>query len=181
MKIKKVYLWTQKIRPGHEEVTNYFPEMNSNTQDGFTATSSSLLNSTYIPYFAFLNRTWSPQAQPDKVFHSSSIWSWVVAWSQIQCPQKIQPTKIRIASRKADISGNQRPIRAFTLKWSNDWTNYTSILTQTGLQNSRWSYTTSNVLERDIPTSDAYQYLRLEVTSNGNYVAFNYWNIDWIK
>lgn len=174
-KVKNIYLWESA-----QEVTNYFPEMNSNTQDGFTATSSSLLNNTYYPYFAFFNWQGGTAATTDKVFHSSSIWSWAVAWSQIQCPVKVQPTKIRIASREVSQSVNQRPIRAFTLKGSNDWTNYTSILTQTGLQNSRWSYTTSNVLERDIPTSDAYQYLRLEVTANSSYVAFNYWNIDWI-
>ena len=177
MKIKKVYLGTHQIRPEHQEVTNYFPEMNSNTQDGFTATASTLY-SGYYPYYAFYNYTGT--TTPERVFHSTQINAWNTAYSMIQCPNSIQPTKIKIASRVADSRVNQRPIRAFTLQGSNDWTNFTDIITQTWLQDSRWSYITSNVLEWSITNSSKYTYFKLVVTANSNYVAFNYWNIDWI-
>jgi hypothetical protein len=155
-----------------------FPQMSSDSEWWYTATSSSLLNSSYHPYFAFYNWTWS-MITNDPVFHSSKILAWNTAYSMIQCPNSIQPTKIKIASRVADNQTNQRPIRAFTLQWSNDWTNFTDIITQTWLQNSRWSYSTSNVLEWDIANSSRYTYFKLIVTANDNYVAFNYWNIDW--
>ena len=178
MQIKEVYFWNTQVygyNPWPTAVTNYIPQMVSNSQNGYIATSSEQFESRPA-YDAFYVETvsWSNEKQ----FHSTKIYAGNTARSQIQCPDNITVTKIKIASRKADTSINQRPIRAFTLQWSNDWTNFTDLLTQTNLASTRWNYSTSNEQERTVTTNTAYQYYKLVVTANGDYVAFNYWNID---
>lgn len=160
--------------PASQQVTNYVPQMTANTQDWYTATCSTQLSSDFYAWMAFYVSTqWSSYS-----FHSNAIWSWNRWWSQIQLPKWIIVNKIEIWARKNESSSNLRPIGAFSLKWSNDWSTWTEIKAVSWLWSSWsiWSVQSWNITGQ----TTAYTYLKLEVQAYSSYVAFDYWNIDWV-
>lgn len=161
--------------PTSQQVTNYVPQMTANTQDWYTATSSTQLSDVQ-PWMAFYVSTqWG---SPTYGFHSNAIWSWNRWWSQIQLPKWIIVNKIEIWARRNESSTNLRPIGAFSLKWSNDWSTWTEIKAVSWLWSSWsiWSVQSWNITGQ----TTAYTYLKLEVQAYSTYVAFDYWNIDWV-
>ena len=149
----------------------YIPQMTANTQDWFTATCSTQLNSWFQPRRAF----YESQDSEDLAFHSNSIGSWNWAWSEIQMPDTIIVTNLKIRARNADSIGNLRPMQAFTLKGSNDWSTWTEIYSASWLSWSIWE-----IKEWDITGQNtAYTYLKLEIQASSSYVAFDCWNVAW--
>lgn len=161
----------KQVRPGITE--NYIPQMTANTQDGFTATSSSQLSSWFQPRYAFyVSEEWGI----DYSFHSNNIGAWNRAWSEIQMPNSIIVSKLTIWARKNVNSYDLWEIRAFNLLWSNDGSTWTNIYSESWLWSS---WTVWEVKSWDITgQTTAYQYLKLEVQANRQYVAFDFWNVD---
>lgn len=151
----------------------YIPQMTANTQDGFTATSSTLLNSWFQPRMAF----YESQGSETIPFHSNSVGSLNRAWSEIQMPNSIIVSKLKIWARKNVNDYDLRPISAFNLLGSNDWSNWTNIYSESWLWSS---WTVWEVKEWDITGQNtAYTYLKLEIQANRQYVAFDCWNVAW--
>lgn len=167
--ISKVYLGSTQVRPTPS--IWYIPQMTANTQDGFTATSSTLLNSWFQPRMAF----YESQGSENIAFHSNSVGSWNRAWSEIQMPNSIIVSKLKIWARKNVNDYDLRPISAFNLLGSNDWSNWTNIYSESWL-----SWTVWEVKEWDITGQNtAYSYLKLEIQATNTYVAFDCWNVAW--
>lgn len=161
----------KQVRP--DTIENYIPQMTANTQDWFTATSSTQLGSSFQPRDAFyVSEEWGTSYP----FHSNSIGAWNRAWSEIQMPNSIIVSKLTIWARKNEDTYNLWEIRAFNLLWSNDWSTWTNIYSESWLWSS---WTIWEVKSWDITgQTTAYQYLKLEVQANRQYVAFDFWNID---
>ena len=169
-----MYIWNQKVRPTNISVENYVPQMTANTQDWFTATCSTQINSSFQPRHAFFVSTeWGTNHE----FHSSNIWSWNRAWSEIELPEAITVNKVTIWARKNVDSYNVREIRAFNLLGSNDGNTWTNIHSESWL----WSdWNVGTVLDWNITwQTDSYTYLKLEIQANRQYVSFDFWNISW--
>lgn len=158
-----------------EQKTKYVPQMTVNTQDGYTATSSTQIWGDAQAWCAFFVST---QWGTDYPFHSPSIWAGNWAWSEIQLPEWIVVNNIEIWARKNESTSNLRPIAAFSLKWSNDWNTWTELKTVSWLWNS-WSIWSVQNWDIEWQTT-AYTYLKLEVQAKNSYVAFDYWNINWV-
>ena len=169
-KLRWMYIWQQKVRPNITE--NYVPQMTANTQDWFTATCSSQLNSSFQPRNAFfVSEEWGT----NYCFHSNGIGAWNRAWSEIEMPNSIVVSKVTIWARKNEASVNLWEIRAFNLLGSNDGSNRTNIHSESWLWSS---WTIWEVKEWNITwQTAAYTYLKLEVQANRSYVAFDFWNI----
>ena len=147
------------------------PQMTQSPQDWFIATCSTQLSSGFAWWNAFFVST---QWWTNYCFHSNQIGAWNWWWSMIQLPRKAKPTHLEIGARKNETSNNLRPIRAFELQGSNDWTNFTTIFSQSWLWNSR---SIGSVKSWDFTNNNSYLYFRLRVQANSSYVAFDYWNI----
>lgn len=160
----------KQVRPD-TTINNYIPQMTANTQDGFTATSS--WQYRWDPRYAFYVSTeWGT----DYPFHSPSIGAWNRAWSGIQMPNSIIVSKLTIWARKNVSTYDLWEIRAFNLLWSNNWSTWTNIYSESWLWSSWtvWEVKSWNITGQ----TTAYKYLKLEVQANRQYVAFDFRNID---
>lgn len=162
----------------NEEASDYLgclpiPQMTSASQDWFIASTNS-------QHSAWTSPTWwgaffvSTQWGTNHCWHSQQIWAWSRAYSQIKLPKKSVARHLEIWARKNETATNLRPIRAFTLQGSNDWTNFTTIKSVDGLGSS-WSI--GSIKTRDLDNSTSYLYYRLNVQAHQQYVAFDYWQI----
>ena len=168
------------IIESNDEAYEYFgalpiPQMTQNSQDWYIATESTQLSSDFQPWYAFYKSIQWQSYDPNPCFHSPSIWSWNRAWSMIELPRKSKPNKILIGARRNETSANLRPIGAFELQWSNDWTNFTTIFSKSWLWNT-WSIWSDQ--QRTFENNNSYKYFRLRVQAYQQYVSFDYWNLE---
>ena len=149
------------------------PQMTSASQDWFIASTDSQHQAWTAPswFWAFFVST---QWWTNYCWHSLQIWAWNRAYSQIELPISSAATYLEIWARKNESSNNLRPIRAFELLWSNDWTTFTSIFSQSNLWSS-WSIW--SVKHWTFTNTKRYKYYRLRMQAHQQYEAIDYWNI----
>lgn len=128
------------------------PVMNSNSMNGYIATSSSILSGTYANWKAFdrtINNyedTWIARPNTDSSGNCDE-------WLQIQLPEAKKANRLQLVGRN---SFNNRSPKDFTLQASNDGENWDILLTQTDqvYSSKEWEF------ENDT----AYSYYRLCIT-----------------
>ncbi len=160
--------WVSKIYIGWgtpQPVSDYIPTMTSNTQDWFSATSSTTLGNTPA-YYAF---------ETAYDFHSTSIGSWGRAWSEIRLAAPVAVNELTVCSRAYDSNIPQLPAQ-IVLEGTRDGGSYDTLLTVSSPFSSA-----AQVETWTVNNTTPYQRYRLRLQAWGSgYVAIRNWNIDWV-
>lgn len=165
--VLKVYRGTQQVRPEQwtpTPVTNYIPTMTANSQDGFVASSSSLLS--WQPYYAF---------DTAHTLHSVSIGSGAWGYSLIELPLMMRVSELRVHSRSDDRYNPQLP-RELELQGSEDGNTFTTLYSVQNpftAYNEEQSWTVSGTA-----AGNSYKFFMLRMQAWGSgYWAIRDWNI----
>jgi hypothetical protein len=135
-----------------QSVIGYVPALEANiSRLGFSASASGVSNPRHQPFGAFNNLN-----------ADGANGSWVTpnttGWLQIKCPERVKIWRIALKARKID----GRDITAWYLSASIDGTSFTTLINSTI---ALLGFATAPTFI-DIPTNNAYQYYRLNITAS---------------